>query len=125
MLFRDSIDILRSRIVELTQTLLKLAEENKTNVCIGRTHGQHALPTTYGMKFAIWADELHRQIERLDGCRGRICVGMLTGAVGTTAALGTDGITINKKVSEILSLKPVLISNQVVQRDVHVFLPSL
>ena len=119
MLFRDSIDILRSRIIELTQTLLKLAEENKSNVCIGRTHGQHALPTTYGMKFAIWADELHRQIERLDNCRGRICVGMLTGAVGTTAALGTDGITINKKVSEILGLKPVLISNQVVQRDVH------
>ena len=43
----------------------KLAEENKMKVCIGRTHGQHALPTTYGMKFAIWADELHRQYDRL------------------------------------------------------------
>jgi adenylosuccinate lyase len=119
MLFRDTLEIIRGRVVELTQVILKLAEENKETVCIGRTHGQHALPTTYGMKFAIWADELHRQIERLDECRERICVGMLTGAVGTTAALGKVGMVVHHKVSEILGLKPVLISSQIVQRDVH------
>ena len=59
-------------------------------------------PTTYGMKFAIWADELHRQLNRLDECGERLCVGMMTGAVGTTAALGTDGLAVHKKVSEIL-----------------------
>ncbi len=71
------------------------------------------------MKFAIWADELHRQLNRLDECNERLCVGMMTGAVGTTAALGTDGLAVHKKVSEILGLKPVIISNQIVQRDAH------
>ena len=119
LLFKESINILKTRLNELLKTLIKLAEENKTNVAIGRTHGQHALPTTYGMKFAIWADELHRQINRLDECQERLCVGMMTGAVGTTAALGEPGLEVHKKVSEILGLKPVMISNQVVQRDAH------
>ena len=119
MLFKDSIYILRGRLIQLAKTLLKLAEEHKNTVCIGRTHGQHALPTTYGMKFALWADEVHRQIERLDQCEERLCVGMITGAVGTIAALGKEGLEVHKRTSEILGLKPVLISNQVVQRDNH------
>jgi adenylosuccinate lyase len=119
LLFMDSIAILKEKLVHLAKILLKLAEEHKHNVCIGRTHGQHALPTTYGMKFALWSDELHRHLERLDQCQDRLCVSMITGAVGTSAALGTDGLAVHQKVAEILNLKPVLISNQVVQRDVH------
>ncbi|WP_414469845.1 adenylosuccinate lyase [Methanobacterium sp. ACI-7] len=119
LLFKDSIDILRGRLTELTKVLLKLAEEHQNTVCIGRTHGQHALPTTYGMKFALWADEIHRQIERLNECEKRLCVGMITGAVGTIAALGEEGLEIHRKASEILGLNPVLISNQVLQRDNH------
>ena len=119
LLFKESIKILKGRLTELTKTVLDLAGKNKNNVCIGRTHGQHALPTTYGMKFALWADELHRQLNRLDECSGRLCVGMMTGAVGTTAALGKKGLAVHKKVSQILGLKPVLISNQIVQRDTH------
>ena len=119
LLFKDSINILRGRLTELAKILLKLAEEHINTVCIGRTHGQHALPTTYGMKFALWADEVHRQIERLDQCEERLCVGMITGAVGTIAALGEEGLEVHKRTSEILDLKPVLISNQVLQRDNH------
>ena len=119
LLFKDSISILRDKMVKLTKILLKLADDHKKTVCIGRTHGQHALPTTYGMKFALWADELHRQMERLHECESRLCVGMMTGAVGTTAALGSDGLAVHRKFSEVLDLKPVLISNQVVQRDNH------
>ena len=119
LLFKESIKILKGRLTELTKTVLDLAGKNKNNVCIGRTHGQHALPTTYGMKFALWADELHRQLNRLDECSGRLCVGMMTGAVGTAAALGKEGLAVHKKVSQILGLKPVLISNQIVQRDAH------
>jgi len=119
LLFKETLKVLKTRLTELTKIVLKLADENKTNVCIGRTHGQHALPTTYGMKFAIWADELHRQLNRLSECEERLCVGMMTGAVGTTAALGKEGLDIHKKVSKILGLKPVMISNQVIQRDAH------
>ncbi|WP_281774554.1 adenylosuccinate lyase [Methanobacterium formicicum] len=119
LLLQESIDIIQDKITRLVKIVLKLADENKKTVCIGRTHGQHALPTTYGMKFALWADELHRQYERLESCKGRLCVGMMTGAVGTTAALGEDGLKVHRKVSEILGLPAVLISNQVVQRDNH------
>lgn len=119
LLFKESLAILRNKLVNLTKILLKLAEENKELVCIGRTHGQHALPTTYGMKFALWADELHRHQERLTECENRLCVGMMTGAVGTTAALGKDGLAVHQKLSDILGLEPVLISNQVLQRDNH------
>ncbi|WP_321423123.1 adenylosuccinate lyase [uncultured Methanobacterium sp.] len=119
LLLRESIDIIQEKVTRLVKIVLKLADENKKTVCIGRTHGQHALPTTYGMKFALWADELHRQYERLESCKGRLCVGMMTGAVGTTAALGEDGLNVHLKVSEILGLPAVKISNQVVQRDNH------
>lgn len=119
LLLRDSIEIIQEKITRLAKIVLKLADEHKKTVCIGRTHGQHALPTTYGMKFALWADELHRQYERLEECKERLCVGMMTGAVGTTAALGEEGLEIHLKVSEILGLPAALISNQVVQRDNH------
>ena len=120
LLLKDSIEVLEEKIERLTKIILKLAEENKTKVCIGRTHGQHALPTTYAMKFAIWADELHRQYDRLQHAKDNVCLGMMDGAVGTTAALGTQGWEVHKKVSEILGLKPAPITNQVLQRDNHV-----
>ena len=120
LLIRDSIEVLKEKLERLTKIMLKLTEENKMKVCIGRTHGQHALPTTYGMKFGIWADELHRQYERLKHAEGNVCIGMMDGAVGTTAALGEQGWEIHKTVAEILGLPAATITNQVVQRDNHV-----
>lgn len=119
LLFKESIDVLEEKIKRLTDIILKLADENKKIVCIGRTHGQHALPTTYGMKFAIWADELKRQYDRLEHSKKNLCVAMMDGAVGTTAALGEIGWEVHKKVAEILNLPPAKITNQVLQRDNH------
>ncbi|RAP51622.1 MAG: adenylosuccinate lyase [Methanosphaera sp. rholeuAM270] len=116
---KASIEIIQEKIVRLIKILIDLAEEHRNTVTIGRTHGQHALPTTYAMKFAIYIDELTRQIERLNLTKEHVCVGMMTGAVGTTAALGDVGFDIHVRVSEILGLNPVHISNQVVQRDNH------
>ena len=120
LLLKDSIHVLEDKIIKLTNIILKLAKENKDKVCIGRTHGQHAIPTTYGMKFANWAAELKRQYDRLEHAKNNVCVGMLDGAVGTTAALGPPGWEVHKKVSEILDLPYATITNQVVQRDNHV-----
>ncbi len=119
LLLKDTLEILRDKVVGLTRIILELAREHEKTVCIGRTHGQHALPTTYGMKFALWADELRRQYDRMQACEKRLCVGMMTGAVGTTAALGEEGLEVHRILSQILGLEPVLISNQVVQRDNH------
>ena len=120
LLIKDSIEVLKDKLETLTKIMLDLAKENKMKVCIGRTHGQHALPTTYGMKFALWADELHRQYERLEHAEANLCVGMMDGAVGTTAALGEEGWEIHKTVAKILGLPPASITNQVVQRDNHI-----
>ena len=76
---KESIEIIRAKVVKLIEVLIDLAEEHKDTVTIGRTHGQHALPTTYGMKFAIYIDELMRQLERLDLTQKHVCVGMMTG----------------------------------------------
>lgn len=119
LLLDESLNIIQDKIVLLTKKLIKIAAKHKKTVCIGRTHGQHALPTTYGMKFALWADELHRQYSRLEQCRPRLVVGMMTGAVGTSAALGDMGLDVHRRLSKIMGLNPVLISNQVVQRDNH------
>ena len=120
LLLNDSIEVLKEKVERLTKIMLDLTKENIDKVCIGRTHGQHALPTTYGMKFGIWADELHRQYERLENAQKNVCVAMMDGAVGTTAALGEDGWKIHKEVANILGLPAATITNQVVQRDNHV-----
>lgn len=120
LLIKDSAEIIKDKIKTLTELLLKLAEENIDKVAVGRTHGQHALPITYGMKFGLWADEMHRQYERVEHAEKNVCVAMLDGAVGTTAALGEQGWEIHKTVAEILELPAASITNQVVQRDNHV-----
>ena len=120
LLLNDSIEVLKEKVERLTKIMLDLTKENIDKACIGRTHGQHALPTTYGMKFGIWADELHRQYERLENAQKNVCVAMMDGAVGTTAALGEDGWKIHKEVANILGLPAATITNQVVQRDNHV-----
>ncbi|MDO5847994.1 MAG: adenylosuccinate lyase [Methanobrevibacter sp.] len=120
LLIKDSAEIIKDKIKTLTEIMLKLAEENIDKVAVGRTHGQHALPITYGMKFGLWADELHRQYERVNHAEQNVCVAMVDGAVGTTAALGEQGWEIHKTVAEILELPAASITNQVVQRDNHV-----
>jgi adenylosuccinate lyase len=119
LLFKQSIAVLKEKIVKLTNSTLKLSKENIDRVCIGRTHGQHAIPTTYGMKFGLWADELHRHYQRLEFSEDNLCLGMMDGAVGTTAALGEIGWDVHKKVSKILGLSPAKITNQILQRDNH------
>ncbi len=103
----------------LLKELIRLAEDKKNLVCIGRTHGQHAIPTTYGMRFGVWAYEISRHLDRLKEVLGRISYGKMSGAVGSMASFGENGIKIQTFVMEELDLNPVLIANQVVQRDRH------
>jgi adenylosuccinate lyase len=114
---RDALIILEEKLKKLLEVLLNRAEETKFLVCIGRTHGQHGVPTTYGLRFAIWASEIGRHIERLGQMRPRVCVGQLTGAVGTQAALGEKGIEIQEEMMKFLKISSVDVSNQIIQRD--------
>lgn len=119
LLNNQALDVLEESLLKTLGLLLMQAEKTKDLVCIGRTHGQHALPTTYGMRFANWASEFDRHIERLRELRKRVKVGKFSGAVGTMDAFGEKGFEIQKKVMEKLGLSPVLIANQVLQRDRH------
>ncbi len=101
----------------LLGVLLQRSDETKNLVCIGRTHGQHGVPTTYGLRFAIWASEIGRHIERLEQLRPRVVVGQMTGAVGTQAALGPKAIEVQATMMEILGIGSVDVSNQVISRD--------
>ena len=99
--------------------LRSIAIKHKKTVCIGRTHGQHAVPTTYGLKFAIYYQECLRNLERLHEAKKRIGVGKMSGATGTMATFLGSGGKIQTLVMKNLGLKPAPASNQVIQRDRH------
>lgn len=112
-----ALGIIKKKLKEFLSILTKIAEDKKTLICVGRTHGQQALPTTYGMRFGVWAAEIGRHLDRLMEILPRLNVGKMSGAVGTMASFGDQGIEIQKRVMKILGLESVLIANQVIQRD--------
>ena len=125
---RDALLYIRASLKSLLKEIIKLMEERKNLICIGRSHGQHAIPTTYGMRFGVWAYEIDRQLERLESVLSRISYGKMSGAVGTMASFGKNGIELQSLVMKELGINPVLITNQVIQRDSHaevIFLTSL
>lgn len=116
---RDVMETMLEDLEEIECLLLCLAEKHKETVMVGRTHGQHALPTTLGLKFAVFASEVGRNIDRMVECKERLLVGKMTGAVGTQAAFGGRGPEIQDIVMKQLGLKSVAVSSQIIQRDRH------
>ncbi len=117
--FRDALKILELKLVRLLKVLVIQADKHKTLVCAGRTHGQIAIPTTYGLRFAIWAKEVERHILRLGQLYSRVVIGQLTGAVGTQAAFSKRGLEVQEKMMASLEIGHVEVSSQVIQRDRH------
>ncbi len=115
--FKEALKIVKKKLFDIEGELLRLAEEHINTIAVGRTHGQHALPITYGMKFAIWAREVRRHLQRIKEAEKRIQVGKMSGAVGTMAGFGEKGFEIQEIVMKELGLNQVMVSNQVVQRD--------
>ena len=108
--------LLREGLLRLGAVLQRRAQEFRHTVMIGRTHGVHAEPTTFGLKLAIWFTENRRNLERLDAAAEQMRVGKLSGAVGTFAHLDPE---IEEKVCARLGLKAAEVSSQVIQRDRH------
>ena len=123
LLMRESADIILEELKKLSVVLLKKAKEYKYTPCIGRTHGIHAEPMTFGLKFILWYEDTLRSIERIEKARKIVSVGKLSGAVGTYS-------NINPKVEELVMQKLGLdfdkVSTQIIQRDRHAeYLTSL
>lgn len=116
-------EILLKKLNELKSVLKKRALEFKYTVCVGRSHGIHAEPTTMGLKFALWFEECKRNIGRLEKSIETISIGKISGAVGTFEHLSPE---VEKYVCENLGLKPAPVSTQIIQRDRHAeFLTTL
>jgi adenylosuccinate lyase len=113
----DALKIIKKDLVELSKTFCKLAQKYKNTVIAGRTHGQYAVPTTFGFKIACFKAEVDRHIQRLIAAQKRVCVGKISGAVGTGAALGRNALEIQKYVMQILKLNVDLSATQIVARD--------
>lgn len=113
---RDAADILIEDTSKLLGIIKNKALEHRDTQMIGRTHGVHAEPITFGLKLAVWAFETRRNLDRLARARETIAVGKLSGAVGTYASIDPG---VEKYVCEQLGLAPEDASNQIVQRDRH------
>jgi adenylosuccinate lyase len=114
LLLRDSCDLLFAKIDALIRVLQRRAFEFKDTPQVGRTHGIHAEPTSFGLTFALWYDEMRRHRERLERAREAVAVGKISGAVGAFAHLDP---AVEEKVCARLLLKPALVSTQIIQRD--------
>jgi adenylosuccinate lyase len=114
LLLRDACDILLKKIDALMEVLKRRAFEFRATPQVGRTHGIHAEPTSFGLVFALWHDEMRRNRERLERARETVAVGKISGAVGAFAHL--DPI-VEEKVCALLNLTPAPVSTQVIQRD--------
>lgn len=112
----ESADILLEDLQQLRKVIAKKALKYQFTPMIGRSHGIHAEPTTFGCKMALMYDEFGRALERLKAVRARIAVGKLSGAVGTSAHLSPKTEAF---VCRQLGLKPAPIATQVIQRDIH------
>jgi adenylosuccinate lyase len=113
---KDASAVIRKSLAELSDVLKARAFEHKHTVQIGRTHGIHAEPITFGLKLALWWDELERHRKRFDAAAEEIRVGKLSGAVGTFAHLDP---AVEERICARLGLRPAPITSQVISRDLH------
>ena len=112
----EACNLLAQDIAEAIEVLEARALEHKHTIMMGRTHGVHAEPTTFGLKLALWVEEMKRNAERLAGAKKAVAVGKISGAVGTYATVSPE---LEKIACAKLGLEAAPISSQIVQRDLH------
>lgn len=117
---KDSIAIQEQSTLKLILTLCEIAEREKGTVMLGRTHGQAAVPITFGLKVAVWIDEMRRHLARLREMRARCITGKFLGAVGTGAAQGERALELQDLVLGELGLEVPVATTQVVGRDRYI-----
>ncbi|OGE23528.1 MAG: adenylosuccinate lyase, partial [Candidatus Dadabacteria bacterium RBG_19FT_COMBO_40_33] len=113
---RDAATIIVDDLKQVIEVLRGLAYKHKYTPMIGRTHGIHAEPITLGLVFALWYDEMKRNLDRMERARDVVSVGKISGAVGTFANVPPF---VEEHVCSVLGLKPAKISTQIIQRDIH------
>ena len=116
LIMRDSLDLIIQDVEKVMERLKDLAFKHRDTLMMGRTHGVHAEPTTFGLKMAVWYDEMRRNRERLLNAKERVSVGKISGAVGTYSNMDPR---VESYALEVLGLKKEPASTQIVHRDRH------
>jgi adenylosuccinate lyase len=116
LLLKEAVEVIIKDAAQLTRRLAAKARRYKNTLCVARTHGIHAEPTTFGLKLLLFYAEMQRNLKRLQSAKDSVCVGKISGAVGTYAHLAPD---VERYVCRKLDIKAESVSNQVVQRDRH------
>lgn len=106
---KDAWAVIAADMALLDANLVTLARDHRATPMAGRTHGQQAQPVTFGYKVAIWLDELRRHRDRMDEAGARLFMGQFAGAVGSMAAIGAEGLDVQRRMMEILDLRQPLI----------------
>jgi adenylosuccinate lyase len=117
MQLKTAFDILLPQIDSLCGALLSRAKETQDLIAVGRSHGQHAVPITYGIRFSVWLEECYRHRSRIANAQESTGVGKISGATGSHAAVGPVGFDIQKKVLKKLGLNEPIATTQIIQRD--------
>lgn len=121
---KEALDLIEEDVVALIKSFATLAAKHRDTVMVARTHGQFAIPTTFGFKMAGYASEMMRFLERLRQLRPRVCVGKMSGAVGTGAGFGETFFKVQQTVMDDLGLGTEEAATQIVCRDRYAELAS-
>ncbi len=117
MQIRDALAIIEPKVARLAIILSRLAMKFKDTPAVGRTHGQHASIMAFGLKFANWALEMSKHIERIEEVKKRVLICKTLGVVGTGSLMGSKALEVQKRVAKKLSLYPAEVTTQVVPRE--------
>jgi len=117
MQMRDALAIIQPKVAKLSLQLSKMSIQYKNLPAVGRTHGQHASIISFGLKFANWASEMEKHIERIEQLKKRILICKTLGVVGTGSLMGKKALDIQKRVAKKLALYPAEVATQIIPRE--------
>lgn len=117
MQMRDALSIIEPKVARLAILLAKKAVEYRDVPAVGRTHGQHASIISFGLKFANWASEMEKHVERIEEIKKRILICKTLGVVGTGSLMGAKAIEVQKRVAKRLNLFPAEVTTQIIPRE--------
>ena len=117
MQMRDALEIIEPKVAKIADVLAKKASEYAKVPAVGRTHGQHASIISFGLKFANWAAEMAKHVERIEESKKRILICKILGVVGTGSLMGAKSLEVQRRVAKRLSLYPAEVATQIVPRE--------
>ncbi len=119
LMFKEALDLVQEQLRQLEGNLNRMVRKHRDQLIAARTHGRHAGVITFGLKLAVWLEEIRRHQQRLNQVRDRALVGKVLGLVGNGAGLGKNALKVQERALSKLGLKPAGLVTQVVQRDIH------